>query len=126
MADRRVGEAFLELTAKMLSDPVALVPRAMVEYRSLEGDTGETNGGHWCGESYEGGFVTYCLVLYGAFAQFSHWFPAKERLDRFFEYVESGWGTGAGLPIWAPSRKHDEAFKRWFARRERLGARVEP
>ena len=62
------------------------------------------------------------LVLYGAFAQFSHWFPTKERLDRFFEYVESGWGTGAGLPIWAPSRKHDEAFKRWFARRERLGA----
>jgi hypothetical protein len=63
MADRRVGEAFLELTAKMLSDPVALVPRAMVEYRSLEGDTGETNGGHWCGESYEGGFVTYCAFL---------------------------------------------------------------
>ena len=62
------------------------------------------------------------LVLYGAFAQFSHWFPTKERLDRFFEYVENGWGTGAGLPNWAPSRKHDEAFKRWFARRERLGA----
>ena len=39
------------------------VPRAMVEYRSLEGDTGETNGGHWCGEQYEGGFVTYCAFL---------------------------------------------------------------
>ena len=39
------------------------VPRAMVEYRSLEGDTGETNGGHWCGERYEGGFVTYCAFL---------------------------------------------------------------
>jgi pimeloyl-ACP methyl ester carboxylesterase len=61
------------------------------------------------------------LVLYGAFAQFSHWFPTKERLDRFFEYVESEWGTGAGLPIWAPSRKHDEAFKRWFARRGASG-----
>jgi hypothetical protein len=40
-----------------------LVPRAMVEHRSLEGDTGETNGGHWCGERYEGGFVTYCAFL---------------------------------------------------------------
>ena len=39
------------------------VPRAMVEHRSLEGDTGETNGGHWCGERYEGGFVTYCAFL---------------------------------------------------------------
>ena len=39
------------------------VPRAMVEYRSLEGDTGETNGRHWCGEQYEGGFVTYCAFL---------------------------------------------------------------
>jgi hypothetical protein len=29
----------------------------------LEGDTGETNGGHWCGERYEGGFVTYCAFL---------------------------------------------------------------
>ena len=26
------------------------VPHAIVEYRSLEGDTGETNGGHWCGD----------------------------------------------------------------------------
>ena len=39
------------------------VPRGIVEYRTLEGDTGETNGGHWCGESYEGGFVTYCAFL---------------------------------------------------------------
>ena len=30
MADRRVGEAFLELTAKMLSDPVALA-RAQID-----------------------------------------------------------------------------------------------
>ena len=28
-----------------------------------QGDTGETNGGHWCGERYEGGFVTYCAFL---------------------------------------------------------------
>ena len=39
------------------------VPRGIIEYRMLEGDTGETNGGHWCGEKYDGGFVTYCAFL---------------------------------------------------------------
>jgi hypothetical protein len=39
------------------------VPRGIIEYRMLEGDTGETNGGHWCGERYDGGFVTYCAFL---------------------------------------------------------------
>ena len=39
------------------------VPRGIIEYRMLEGDTGETSGGHWCGERYEGGFVTYCAFL---------------------------------------------------------------
>jgi len=62
------------------------------------------------------------LVLYGAFPQFTYWFPTKEKLDAFFQYAEKGWGTGANLHIWAPSRRNDEGFKRWFARRERLGA----
>jgi hypothetical protein len=39
------------------------VPQGIIEYRTLEGDTGETNGGHWCGERYDGGFVTYCAFL---------------------------------------------------------------
>ena len=25
------------------------VPNNLIQYRSLEGDTGETRGGHWCG-----------------------------------------------------------------------------
>jgi class 3 adenylate cyclase len=62
------------------------------------------------------------LILYGAFAQFTDWFPTKEKLQTFFEYAETKWGTGANLPVWAPSRKDDEAFKGWFARRERVGA----
>src|SRR5262245_64970542 len=33
------------------------------------------------------------LVLWGAFANFSSWFPTDEKLKRFFEYVEKGWGT---------------------------------
>ena len=39
------------------------VPRGVVEYRSIEGDPGTTAGGHWCGEPYEGGFITYCAFL---------------------------------------------------------------
>jgi len=39
------------------------VPRGSVQHRVLEGDTGETNGGHWCGEHHEGGFITYCAFL---------------------------------------------------------------
>jgi pimeloyl-ACP methyl ester carboxylesterase len=62
------------------------------------------------------------LILYGAFAQFSDWFPTKEKLEAFFQYAETKWGTGDNLPVWAPSRKDDKAFKSWFARRERLGA----
>jgi class 3 adenylate cyclase len=62
------------------------------------------------------------LILYGAFAQFTDWIPTKEKLQAFFEYAETKWGTGANLPVWAPSRKDDEAFRSWFARRERVGA----
>jgi len=32
-----------------------------IQYRTLEGDTGETGGGHWCGKIEYG--VTYCAVL---------------------------------------------------------------
>jgi class 3 adenylate cyclase len=62
------------------------------------------------------------LVLYGAFAQFTDWFDTKEKLERFFEYADLRWGSGSNLALFAPSRKDDEAFKRWWARRERLGA----
>ncbi len=62
------------------------------------------------------------LVLYGAFAQFSSWFPTAEDLDAFIEYVDRDWGTGASLPRFAPSRQNDATFRDWWARRERLGA----
>jgi hypothetical protein len=49
--EMRVGETWI------------VVPRETVQHRALEGDTGETNGGHWCGERYEGSFITYCAFL---------------------------------------------------------------
>src|SRR5215207_1505048 len=39
------------------------IPRGTLQYRMLEGDTGETGGGHWCGEPWEGSFITYCAFL---------------------------------------------------------------
>src|SRR5262245_61358832 len=38
-----------------------VVPDDTIQYRTLEGDTGETVGGHWCGKSeYD---ITFCAVL---------------------------------------------------------------
>jgi pimeloyl-ACP methyl ester carboxylesterase len=62
------------------------------------------------------------LVLWGAFAKFSSWFSTPEKLEKFFEYVEKDWGTGANLNSWAPSKKDDPVFREWFARRERAAA----
>ena len=38
-----------------------VVPDDTIQYRTLEGDAGETAGGHWCGEIEFG--LTYCAVL---------------------------------------------------------------
>jgi len=45
------------------------IDRENVEYRALEGDTGETNGGHWCGRHAQTPhsnwtyFQTYCAFV---------------------------------------------------------------
>ena len=44
------------------------VPDHTIQYRALPGDTGETNGGHWCGRfengpGYELGYATFCAIL---------------------------------------------------------------
>jgi pimeloyl-ACP methyl ester carboxylesterase len=62
------------------------------------------------------------LVLYGAFARFASWFPTPEKLQRFFDYVDAKWGTGASLRDFAPSMQDDKAFQEWWGRFERLGA----
>lgn len=62
------------------------------------------------------------LILYGAFARFSSWFPTEESLQRFFKYVDTSWGSGASLPRFAPSMAEDAAYQEWWGRFERLGA----
>jgi hypothetical protein len=40
-----------------------LVPNETIQYRALDGDTGETAGGHWCGLTGGHVTVTYCVIL---------------------------------------------------------------
>lgn len=63
------------------------------------------------------------LVLYGTFARFSSWLPDERSLKALIDYIDTSWGTGASLPMFAPSLKDDSAFVDWWGRFERLGAR---
>lgn len=62
------------------------------------------------------------LVLYGAFARFSAWFPTQEDLEALFEYIDTDWGSGESLPMFAPNYSEDQMLKDWWGRFERLGA----
>ncbi len=62
------------------------------------------------------------LVLYGAFATFKSWFATPEALEELFEYIGTQWGTGASLPMFAPSLGDDPAYQQWWGKFERLGA----
>jgi hypothetical protein len=45
-AHYRITSAGVEM---LLDDEWVGVPNNVIQYRSLDGDTGETRGGHWCG-----------------------------------------------------------------------------
>ena len=62
------------------------------------------------------------LILYGAFARFISWFPTQEALEGLFQYVDSAWGSGESLPMFAPTMTNDLALKEWWGKFERLGA----
>jgi hypothetical protein len=40
----------------LVDDEWVRVPNNIIQYRSLDGDTGETRGGHWCGVTNWNGF----------------------------------------------------------------------
>jgi len=69
---------------------------------------------------------TSALVLYGTFARMlrSSDYPIglpAAALGKFLEHVEESWGTGSvSADHFAPSLAHDEAFRRSWARFERL------
>lgn len=62
------------------------------------------------------------LVLHGAFAKFSSWFSTQNDLDAFFTYVREKWGSGDNMARFSPSQKDDQAYRTWWARRERAAA----
>ena len=62
------------------------------------------------------------LILYGAFARFSSWFPTEQALQQFYHYADTTWGTGASLSMFAPSMAGNKAFQEWWGRFERQGA----
>src|SRR5215217_5441323 len=49
----------------LLDQTWVTIPEKSIIYRTLEGDTGETRGGHWCGVYLylERSFLTRCAVL---------------------------------------------------------------
>ena len=71
---------------------------------------------------------TSALVLFGAYAriQWSEEYPwgrTAEEYETLLRIADDGWGAGGFLPLVAPTASSDEAFKRWFARLERLFSR---
>jgi pimeloyl-ACP methyl ester carboxylesterase len=62
------------------------------------------------------------LVMHGAFAKFTTWFPTQNDLDAFFTYVREKWGSGDNMAKFSPSRREDQAYRQWWARRERAAA----
>jgi pimeloyl-ACP methyl ester carboxylesterase len=65
---------------------------------------------------------TLGVVLYGAFARFTSWFPTPESLQQLFDYIETDWGSGHSVAHYAPSMASDPAFMHWWGKFERLGA----
>jgi len=61
-------------------------------------------------------------VLYGSYGHFPTWVLPPAKFERFIELIQKGWGTGASLATFAPSKVSDERFKQWWSRFERLGA----
>jgi class 3 adenylate cyclase len=48
------------------------------------------------------------------------WGLPADRVPRLLQRIEELWGTGGAVDILAPSVAHDERFRRWYARYERL------
>jgi class 3 adenylate cyclase len=65
---------------------------------------------------------TQALVLYGSYGHFPTWVLPADKFDAFIYLIQKGWGTGASLGTFAPSKLIDERFRRWWSRFERLGA----
>jgi pimeloyl-ACP methyl ester carboxylesterase len=67
------------------------------------------------------------LVLVNSFARLMRapdypWGRAPELEEEVLDVMRTGWGRGVFLDLVAPSRVGDEAFRKWWARYQRIGA----
>ena len=65
---------------------------------------------------------TNSLIVYGGFARFVHWISTDEGFENLITYIDTEWGSGAGLPLFAPKMAGDPALQQWMGKFERLGA----
>ena len=60
-AHHRSGSLGLEM---LVSGTWVRIRDDEIQYRTLDGDSGDTNGSHWCGGTFPLlGIVTYCAIL---------------------------------------------------------------
>jgi pimeloyl-ACP methyl ester carboxylesterase/class 3 adenylate cyclase len=69
---------------------------------------------------------TDALVLYGTFARMTAaqgypWRPTTVESESMYEHLAAHWGEAATLPLFAPSQAHEEAFRQWGRKLERMG-----
>jgi pimeloyl-ACP methyl ester carboxylesterase/class 3 adenylate cyclase len=70
---------------------------------------------------------TTSLVIWGSYASMVkrpdyEWGMTQQDLDAAIAAFLERWGTGVGLKPFAPSRAHDPALRRWWARFQRMAA----
>ena len=56
---------------------------------------------------------TQALVLCGTYPHFFTYVLSPEAFEESLARVETTWGTGASLAVFAPSKVADEAFRQW-------------
>ena len=111
-------------TLEQWSDDVRTVMEAAGSQRAAL--LGHSHGGQMAmlfAATYPG--QTSALILVDSFArQFGDddhpWSFSFDRLPHSLDEIEELWGTGARLAVFAPSIAHDERFRRWYGRYERL------
>jgi class 3 adenylate cyclase len=64
---------------------------------------------------------TQALALFGTYAHYGTWVVPPDKLEAALARMDSLWGTGEMVSVFAPSRADDPQFKTWWARFERLG-----
>jgi len=70
---------------------------------------------------------TTALIMAGSYARRIQtedypWAPTKEQIRAFIDQFQHDWGGPVGIEERAPSRAHDESFRRWWAHFLRMGS----